>query len=107
MTIWQVVGALFAMVTFTNVAYLFALKMILARHQAHLDEKLSTMAKASGLTDAKVARLEKDVSELRLDVTRNYVHKEDWVRFSTGLSAKIDGMWLALDGLKDRFYGRQ
>lgn len=107
MSVWQLVGVLFSMVTFTNVAYLFALKLILARHQAHLDEKLAGISKASSRADERVTRLEADIAELRLDVTRNYVHKEDWVRFSTGLSAKLDGVWLAIDGLKERFYGQR
>lgn len=108
MSIWQLVGVLFAMVTFTNVAYLFALKWILQRHQAHLDEKLATTVKAindkladvgtaGGRTADRVVDVERQLNEMRLECARDYVRRDDWIRFGGAIDAKLDKLRDALE----------
>ena len=37
-------------------------------------------------------RLDRDITQLKLDLANNYVRREDWIRLSTTLEAKLDAL---------------
>ena len=78
---WDAIGT-FAMVAVTVVAVnLGALKWMLDRHQQ------------SALQDAsRWQEIERGFYELRASLPLEYVRREDWIRFSGTLDAKLDAM---------------
>ncbi|MGB8682287.1 MAG: hypothetical protein WCD12_05335 [Candidatus Binatus sp.] len=56
----------------------------------------------------RVDELERQVTELRVNLPLEYVRREDWIRFSGTLDAKLDAMREEMRGeigeVKDRLY---
>lgn len=94
---WDTVGSLAAvMMTFVGVN-LGALRWMLDRHRD-----------AALRDNARWQELERALFELRAALPLEYVRREDWIRFSGTLDAKIDAMRdevrTEIGGLKEKLY---
>lgn len=90
---WEAIGT-FAMVMVTfaglNVG---ALRWMLDRHQQAVTRET-----------ARWAEIEHALFELRAALPIEYVRREDWIRFSGTLDAKLDGMREEIGAIKERLY---
>ena len=78
---WDAV-ATFALVLVTFVGInLAALRAMLERHQ-----------RLASREEDRWAKIERAIYELRLLLPIEYVRREDWIRFSATLDAKMDGL---------------
>jgi hypothetical protein len=58
--------------------------------QRSLDERFSTMVGANDELHARVSALERLVSRVQVEISKDYVRREDWIRTSTQLTVKMD-----------------
>ncbi len=94
---WEAMGT-FAMVAVTFAGLnLGALRWMLERHH-------DFAARDFG----RFEQLEHELFELRAALPLEYVRREDWIRFSASLDAKLDAireeMRQEIGGLKEKFY---
>lgn len=99
---WSQLGAMLGLLTIANGAFLMALKVMFDRNTKHIDQRLDVFEESIDKTDSRIQKLELDVERLRGDIGKDYVRREDWIRLSTQLDAKLDRLWEAVDGMKVR-----
>jgi hypothetical protein len=95
---WEALGTFaLTMVTFVGLN-LGAIEWMLDRHQA-------TVARGA----ERWEHMERALFELRASLPLEYVRREDWIRFSATLDAKLDAMReemrQELGALKEKLYG--
>lgn len=56
-------------------------------------------------THTELRQLERDVTTIKLDLANYYVRRDDWVRLSTTLDAKIDAIAKSLYEVRDEQRG--
>jgi hypothetical protein len=91
-SLWEIVAATSAIVAILNVLFLWAVRWLLAHqerlHAARFDAFASTVEQR--LED--VPKLERQLLELRAELPRDYVRREDQIRRDSVLEAKIDAL---------------
>ena len=50
--------------------------------------------------------LDREFRSLLADLPLKYVQREDWIRLATTMEAKMDGLHIKIDELKDRIHAR-
>lgn len=75
------------------------IKFTLIQFERRLETRFSSIEKILGSykeqadTHAEeTRRLDRDITQLKLDLANNYVRREDWIRLSTTLEAKLDAL---------------
>lgn len=85
---WQLIGG-FAALLMAGVALIWTFTKIIARmierSFKERDEKLGSMT-------AKVDQVEKDLLRMRGELSDNYVRRDDWIRFSAVIDAKLEAL---------------
>ena len=81
---WQALVAIATLVA-VNLA---ALQWLFNRHDS---VRAETSVKLQHL-EAKAVEVEKEALKLRAELPLDYVRREDWIRFSNTLEAKLDAM---------------
>jgi flagellar basal body-associated protein FliL len=82
-----VIALISAMLVFMGLN-LGAMQWLLSRHDAVRDEN----AEAIGKNRDYIATIETKLLELRAELPMEYVRREDWIRISNTLEAKLDAM---------------
>ena len=85
---WQIVIALISALLVFMGLNLGAMQWLLSRHEATRDENTAAIGKNRDY----VAALETKLLELRGELPMEYVRREDWIRISNTLEAKLDAM---------------
>lgn len=76
---------------------------LMKRELANNDRRTGRIEERQDHQSADVERLEDSIADLRASLPREYVHRDDWVRVSANLEAKLDAVHRRLDGiLKER-----
>jgi hypothetical protein len=52
----------------------------------------------------KIAAVDRDVLLLRAELPRNYVQREDWIRFGTTIDTKLDWMREKFDSMREAMH---
>jgi hypothetical protein len=81
---WQALVAIATLVA-VNLA---AIQWLFNRHDSARAENAIKLEHL----EAKAIEVEKDVLRLRAELPLDYVRREDWIRFSNTLEAKLDAM---------------
>jgi hypothetical protein len=72
-------------------------KMILAQAQKNIDEKFAGMVVHLNRQDDNARRLERDLMEMRAELPRDYVRREDYTQAIATIMTKIDAMGLRVE----------
>jgi hypothetical protein len=82
----------------TNLGAFWGLgKMMLSQSQRHIDEKFAAMAETLKQQDQGTRRLERELLELRAELPREYVRREDHNRVIGAIQVSIDNVSLKID----------
>ena len=74
-------------------------KLLLTQTKASIDEKFNTISKhMQGQQDAS-ARLERDLMQLKADLPRDYVRREDYTQAVATIMTKIDSLGLRVENM--------
>lgn len=71
---------------------------LMKRELANTDRRTGRIEERQESQSAEVERLEDSIADLRATLPRDYVHRDDWVRVSANLEAKLDAVHRRLDG---------
>ena len=85
---WQTIATIASTLIALATLNLGALKWMLDRHDSTRKENTQTLTAHA----EKIALVEKGVLQLRADLPLEYVRREDWIRFSNTLEAKLDAL---------------
>lgn len=72
-------------------------RMLMAANQKAIDEKFSAVAKGLESQDQTNRRLERDLMELKAELPRDYVRREDYTQAIATIMTKIDHVALRME----------
>lgn len=75
-------------------------------YEAQQDERFRSLSDALRSQAKRTDTVATDQMRLREELAKEYVRREDWIRFGVTITAKLDALWAALDALKERLYDR-
>jgi flagellar basal body-associated protein FliL len=85
---WQIVIALISSLLVFMGLNLGAMQWLLNRHDQVRNENAAAIEKSR----VNIAAIETKLLELRAELPMEYVRREDWIRISNTLEAKLDAM---------------
>jgi hypothetical protein len=87
---WQLFGALLAIVAAWSLIIIAALRVMFGSKFKAIDQKFEGLAETSGATSKKYQELERELLEFKADMPLEYVRREDFIRFEVGINYKLD-----------------
>lgn len=72
-------------------------KIMLAQNQRHIDDKFNGIAETLSKQDDGSRRIERELMDLKAELPRDYVRREDNNRVIGGLNASIDNLRLTIE----------
>lgn len=114
---WQTLTALAAFFIASQGAVLWALRALLdsamdahaerlGQHERQQEERFKALSESLRTQASRTDNVTTDLHRLREELAREYVRREDWIRFGTTLTVKLDAVWAAIEGLKEKLYDR-
>ncbi len=97
--IWEIIGAVGALLAVLSGLFWWATKWLLDRYHQDITRRFEEVAGAQH-------RLERDVLQLRAELPEKYVRREDWIRFASVIDAKLDALRAAIEAVKEKLYVR-
>lgn len=98
---WQAIGVVCTIVVLWSGLFLWSIKWLLDRFAAHEDQRFTSLEKLLADWTRRTLELERDFARLLAEMPKEYVRREDWIRFGTTMTAKIDGIWARLDEMRN------
>lgn len=92
---WQIFAALVGVIVLWSGVLFWSVKWLLDRYQRHTDNKFREMVEEN-------RKLERDFNQMRSDLPRHYVMREDWIRFAAVIDAKQDTLNEKVERLLER-----
>lgn len=83
---WKGIGVLMTFIVVWSGIMLWAAKNMLGRLESKLDGHVGEFRELQG-----------ELKALQIELPREYVRREDWIRFGAGIDAKIDRLHDRLD----------
>lgn len=77
-------------------------KMLLAQSKSAIDEKFDAISRHMVSQDAAGRQLERDLLNLRAELPRDYVRREDYTQTIATIMTKIDNVALRMENLFER-----
>ncbi len=93
--IWQLLSLLVTIVG----AFFGMAKMVLAQTKAQIDEKFAGMHALLKSQDETARRLERELLELKAELPRDYVRREDHVQAVAIFMTKVDALGLRMENM--------
>lgn len=72
-------------------------KMMLAQSQKHIDAQFETISKALRAQDEGARRIERELLELKAELPRDYVRREDHTRVIAAVHVSLDNLRLTVE----------
>jgi hypothetical protein len=82
---------------------LAAIRWMLGQYEAELGSRLEAMKRGGTEFSHSV---ERELLKLKAQLPVDYVRREDWIRFSNTLEAKLDALRAEISELRERMYER-
>jgi hypothetical protein len=93
--LWQLITLLFAVVS----AFWAIARLLMAQAQRNIDEKFRGIGEHMKGQDESSRRLERDLMELKAELPRDYVRREDYTQAIATIMTKIDAMTLRVEAM--------
>ena len=86
----------------------WAVRWLLNRFARNIDARFTEVgASIAGLKDTQHVA-DRQVMELKVELAKEYVRREDWIRGWSVVDAKLDAVWTKIDKLQERVHtGRE
>ncbi|MCW5666512.1 MAG: hypothetical protein KIT35_21990 [Piscinibacter sp.] len=72
-------------------------RMLMAQASKAIDEKFNRIAETLKAQDENARRLERELLDLKAELPRNYVRREDYVQAIASIMTKLDGLSLNVE----------
>ena len=93
--LWQLITIMFTVVG----AFWAMAKLILSQAQAQINEKFNEISAHMRSQDESARRLERELMELKAELPRDYVRREDYTQAIAIIMTKIDGLGLRMENI--------
>jgi len=87
---WRMMGVLATLFVAWSALLFGMIRWLLNRYQSHMDEKFDGLERGRNETERYARQLEQKLMELIASLPRDYVMREDWIRFAGVIDAKMD-----------------
>ena len=104
--IWNVLAVLAPSGAIYSGLLVWGLKWLLDRAARARDNRLARLEEELERERDRRAALERELFELKAALPREYVAREDWIRLSTSIDAKLDALSSKIDRLGERTHAR-
>jgi len=84
--------------------FFWAVKWLLDRYHAQLDLRFISIERQEAQRGRELAQVEKDLLMLRAELPEKYVQRNDWIRFSAVIDAKLDSLRTMIESVRHRLY---
>lgn len=74
-------------------------KLLLAQAQAQINQKFKEISEHMGKQDESARRLERELMELKTELPRDYVRREDYTQAIAIIMTKIDALGLRIENI--------
>jgi hypothetical protein len=98
---WQTVAILLTISGFSSTAMVLAVRIINGR----LIEEIQQLRKSIDAGSQRTQDIEKEILQLRAELARDYVRRDDWIRFGGSIESKLDSLRALID--RDRGAARE
>ena len=86
----QVISSLVGVLVAWSAVSIWAVSWILNSHRKFTEGKFSELIKLVQKQSQEVLNLERDLMRFKSELPDKYVRREDWIRFSQTMDAKLD-----------------
>jgi hypothetical protein len=93
---WHVFLLLFSLVGGWSGLLIWAIRWMLDRYIKGLDSRFDRLESRIEDESQQWKRLERELLELKVQLPERYVQREDWIRFTGKIEAKLDALAEAL-----------
>lgn len=98
---WQTISTLGGVLSAFGGLLIGAVKWILEKHLTQLDKRFESLEKVIGDDMDAIKQIERDLTELKISLPREYVRREDWIHFSGVIDAKLDGIYQKVQNIAE------
>jgi len=91
--LWQLISLLMAVIS----AFWAIARMLMAQAQKSIDEKFRAMGDHMRTQDEAGRRLERELMDLRAELPRDYVRREDYTQAISTIMTKIDNVAMRVE----------
>ena len=99
---WKSITVLLGIIVTWSGVFLWAVKGMLAQNQNHADERFEVLGKALTAQEDKWQATDRALLHFKAELPREYVRREDWIRFGATIDTKLDRLHDKLDNIKGR-----
>lgn len=96
---WKAISALAMLLALFGGAMWWALRWLIIRQVGQFDERLGHLADKGDGRSKEIRRIERDLNELEKRLPLEYVQRDDWIRFSGMIDAKLEKLHDAITTL--------
>jgi hypothetical protein len=100
---WKAIGVIVTLLLAWSSALVGAIKWLIDKYSDHMDERFETLQRHDIAEQQRLESVMRDLAEFRLEVSRDYVRREDWIRFSGQIDAKLDRLYERFEWLVKSF----
>lgn len=89
---WQSIGFFGGLLSVWAGLILGTLKWSLDRQGQHMDQRHEDLKKLIDSQLGRVQKVELEMADLKVEMARDFVRRDDWIRGISVIEAKIDGL---------------
>ena len=103
---WEMIGVGVAGLGLMEGLFLWAAKWLLDRSQKQVCERLDNIEAANSKRQDEIQALARDIMKLKVELAKEYVRREDFIRHTAIIDAKLDAIKEALERVREKVYER-
>jgi hypothetical protein len=101
-TVATIIGLASGFLTVLTGLFFWSFKWLLDRYHDRMDQRFTALEEKEDARFSAIAKLERELMELRAELPQKYVQREDWIRFGSMIDAKLDTLRALFEQLKDK-----
>jgi len=87
------IGLLIGIVTAVNALTLFMMRQLLESHRRSFAKQVESLTTVNTGQDDDISEVKEELSDFRVEVAKNYIHREDAIIYFGRFEQKIDAIW--------------
>lgn len=103
---WDQLGVILAIITLLLSIFGGIIVWLLNHYQTSLNSRLDGLEISAKEERGEYRRLDREIQSLRAYLLKEYVRREDWIRFGASIDAKQDALAAKIDTLGERIHAR-
>ncbi len=101
-SLWEVLSGLLGVLMAWSAIFLWAIKWMLAGNQKHVDQRFKVLEDSLLTQEKQWQNSDRELLKFKADMPKEYVRREDWIRFGATIDKKLDGLGKKIDVLQEK-----